>query len=64
MNTRDIANKLFAYAALLESEKNRASAMYQITGSDSASELMNRLASELDEIHNMANELWDKKESI
>lgn len=64
MNTRDIANKLYAYAVLLEVEKSRASAMYQITGSDSASELMNRLESEVKEIQDMANELWDKKESI
>ncbi|KVV22353.1 hypothetical protein WK80_22470 [Burkholderia multivorans] len=64
MNTRDIAKKLYAYAALLEAEKNRASAIYQITGSDHDSELMNRLESEVKEIYDMANELWEKKESI
>jgi hypothetical protein len=64
MNTRDIADKLRAYADLLESEVRRASAIYSITHSDSASELLNRLEYELKEVRDMAAYLWDKKESI
>ncbi|MEB2554099.1 hypothetical protein [Burkholderia cenocepacia] len=64
MNTRDIADKLWAYADLLDSEAHRAHAIWRITHEDSASELKVRLDVEIEEVRSMANKLWDKKESI
>lgn len=64
MNTREIANKLWVYAELLEAEKCRAMAMFRITHDDAPAQIVARLDTEIEEARNMANELWDKKESI
>ena len=64
MNTRDIADKLWAYADLLEAEKSRLSFMYRLMHTDHVAEILGRIESDLEDVRGMANELWDKKESI
>lgn len=64
MNTRDIAQKLYAYADMLEGEKCRAHAMCRILNDDRDSESFTRLEQEVEEVRQMAAELWNKKEAI
>jgi len=64
MNTREIAKKLWAYAELLDAEKSRAMAIFRITNDDALENIFARPDAEIEEVRTMANELWDKKESI
>lgn len=60
MNTREIATKLFRYAALVRAESERLRTIDEITGQDYCSHLEN----EAQEVQSMANDLWDMKENI
>lgn len=62
MNTRDVARHLFAYAALLRSEKERLGWALEI-GIDHP-DAMHTLTFKLSEVEQMANELWEMKEKI
>lgn len=64
MNTREIAEKLFAYAEWLESRKNDISAQYRVLHRDEDAELHNAYEAEEKQVRDMANILWDKKETL
>lgn len=60
MNTREIATKLFRYAALVRAEAERRRTIDEITGEDYSSSLED----EAQEVQSMANWLHDLKENI
>jgi hypothetical protein len=61
-NTREIATKLQRYRMFLESEIGRAKVAIDLTGEPS--DLMRSLEAEIEVIEEMANYLWDIKESV
>lgn len=62
--TREISQKLRRYADLLESERHRASMLFDLMNTDATSETMKALEFEIGEVMAMANYLWEAKESI
>lgn len=64
MNTREVAQHLFAYGAFLRAERERMEGLYQSTGLECFSEGLSALDSKVEAVQEMANELWEMKENI
>jgi hypothetical protein len=64
MNTREIADKLFAYADYLGSRKSEIDAQWRVLRRDRDAELRNAYESEETAVRDMANHLWEAKTSV
>lgn len=62
--TREVAKNLQRYALMLDSERLRWQAIYEIDGTDASNIARSRLAEEVEYIQEMASYLWDLKERV
>ena len=63
-NTRQISARLQRYAILLEARLGHASFLADLTQTDANHEMRASIENELKDAREMANYLWDIKESI
>jgi len=64
MNTREIAEKLYAYADHLSSRKNEINAQWHVLRRDEDAEMRRAYENEEHEVRSMANDLWEKKAAV
>jgi acyl-CoA reductase-like NAD-dependent aldehyde dehydrogenase len=61
---RQIAEKLWVYADLLESEKCRLAAMQKLLTRDADEEAVRAIEREIESVREMARALWEQKGTL